>query len=111
MKLPRPTAATRHVAQAAWGMLAARERFGEDHPIRALHVRASDLEEPGPAEQLDLFAPVEPDWERLDRCIDDLRRRFGNTVVVRGVELLDETLAGVDIKGENTVHPVGYVHR
>ena len=111
VKLPRPTAATRHVAQAAWEMLAAREPFDEAHPIRALHVRASDLVDPGPFEQLDLFAPVEPDWERLDCCIDELRRRFGNTSVVRGVELLDASLAGVDIKGENTVHPVGYFHR
>ena len=111
VKLPRPTAATRHVAQAAWEMLAAREPFDEAHPIRALHVRASDLVDPGPFEQLDLFAPVEPDWERLDCCIDELRRRFGNASVVRGVELLDASLAGVDIKGENTVHPVGYFHR
>ena len=111
VKLPRPTAATRHVAQAAWEMLVAREPLDAAHPIRALHVRASDLVEPAPFEQLDLFSPVEPDWERLDCCIDELRRRFGNTSVVRGVELLDDSLAGVDIKGENTVHPVGYFHR
>ena len=111
MKLPQPTAATRHVAQAAWEMLIAREPLDEAHPIRALHVRASDLVEPAPFEQLDLFSPVEPDWERLDCCIDELRRRFGNTSIVRGVELLDDSLAGVDIKGENTVHPVGYFHR
>ena len=111
VKLPHPTAATRHVAQAAWAMLSAREPFDEAHPIRALHVRASDLVEPAPFEQLDLFSPAEPDWERLDCCIDELRRRFGNTSVVRGVELLDSSLAGVDIKGENTVHPVGYFHR
>ena len=111
VKLPRPTAATRHIAQAAWAMVRAREPFDEDHPVRALHVRASDLVEPPPAEQLELFAPPEPDWEGLDRCIDELRHRFGNTCIVRGVELLDDSLAGVDIKGENTVHPVGYFHR
>ena len=113
MKLPQPSAATRHVAQAAWALLCVNEPFDEEHPIRALHVRATDLVEPAPIEheQLSLFTPDEPDWERLDLCIDDLRRRFGNTCIVRGTELLDESLAGLDIKDENTVHPVGYFHR
>ena len=66
---------------------------------------------PGEAAKLSLFAPAEPDWERLDVCIDDLRRRFGNTCIVRGTELLDSSLNGLDIKDENTVHPVGYFHR
>lgn len=111
VKLPRPSAATRHVAQAAWAMLRAREPLDEGHPIRALHVRATDLVEPDPSGQLSLFGEPGPDWEGLDRCIDEARRRFGNTCIVRGVELLDESLAGTDIKDENTVHPVGYFHR
>jgi len=111
VKLPKPTAATRHIAQAAWAMLVSREQFDEDHPIRALHVRASDLVETEPFEQLSLFSDPEPDWERLDCCIDEARRRFGNTCIVRGVELLDPAIAGTDIKGENTVHPVGFFHR
>ena len=111
VKLAHPSAATRHVANAAWGLLAAIEPFDEEHPIRALHVRASDLVEPAPAEQLQLFGSDEPDWEALDSCIDELRRRFGNTCIVRGVELLDPSVAGLDIKDENTVHPVSYFHR
>ena len=110
-KLAKPTAATRHIAQAAWAMLSHRETFGEDNPIRALHVRATDLVAPSPTGQLELFGNDERDWEHLDRCIDDLRRRFGNTCIVRGTELLDDSLKGIDIKGENTVHPVGYFHR
>ena len=113
VKLPRPSAATRHIAHAAWAMLAMHEPFDDAHPIRALHVRATDLVEPEPVEheQLCLFAPAGPDWEHLDSCIDELRRRFGNTCIVRGTELLDDSLAGLDIKDENTVHPVGYFHR
>ncbi len=110
-KLVKPSAATRHIAQAAWSLLCLRERFTEEQPIRALHVRASDLVEPEPLQQLSLFPDPEPDWEGLDCCIDELRRRFGNTCIVRGVELLDDALVGVDIKGENTVHPVSYFHR
>ena len=111
MKLAHPSSATRHIAQAAWGMLVVRERFGEQHPIRALHVRASDLVEANPLGQLSLFSADEHNWEQLDYCIDDLRRRFGNTCIVRGTELLDASLVGLDIKEENTVHPVGYFHR
>ena len=111
VKLPRPSAATRHVAQAAWALLVSREPLDEDHPIRALHVRASDLVGIPAVEQLSLFEQTEPDWEGLDRCIDELRRRFGNTCIVRGTELLDSSLSGIDIKDENTVHPVGYFHR
>ena len=110
-KLAKPTAATRIVAQTAWALLAANEPFDEDHPIRALHVRASDLVEAEPNGQLELFTSSEPRWEDLDHCIDDLRRRFGNTCIIRGTELLDESLVGLDIKSENTVHPVGYFHR
>ena len=92
-------------------MLVVRERFDADHPIRALHVRASDLVAPSPVEQLELFPSTQHNWEQLDYCIDDLRRRFGNTCIVRGTELLDPALSGLDIKDENTVHPVGYFHR
>ena len=111
VKLDRPSAATRHVAHAAWALLHACEPFDEDHPIRALHVRATDLVEADPGVQLSLFEADEPDWEGLDACIDELRRRYGNTCIVRGTELLDASLVGLDIKDENTVHPVGYFHR
>ena len=110
-KLDAPSAATRHVARAAWDMLRAREPLDEDHPIRALHVRATDLVDVGPAVQMSLFESLEPDWEALDLCIDEARRRFGNTCIVRGCELADASIAGLDIKAENTVHPVGYFHR
>ena len=110
-KLPQPTAATRDIAKLAWTLVLIRERFDDDHPVRALHVRASDLVEVPTVEQLSLFELEGPDWEALDCCIDDLRRRFGNTCIVRGTELLDESLCGLDIKSENTVHPVGYFHR
>ena len=111
VKLDRPSAATRHIAHAAWTMLRANEPMDEDHPLRALFVRATDLMEFEPTNQLSLFEPTEPDWEELDRCIDELRHRFGNTCIIRGTELLDASLAGLDIKDENTVHPVGYFHR
>ncbi|WP_139653307.1 DNA polymerase Y family protein [Raoultibacter phocaeensis] len=109
-KLPFPTAATRDVARTAWTLVLANERFDGTRPIRGLHVRATDLVAMSEPEQLSLFESKREVVERLDFAIDELRRRFGNLCVQRGAELADETLAGVDIKGENTVHPVGYLH-
>ena len=47
--------------------------------------------------------------ERLDLAIDKLRCRFGNKCVHRAVELTDEAMSGLDIKRDNTVHPVGFL--
>ncbi len=110
-KLRRPTAATLEIAQAAWGLLRANEALDEGHPVRALHVRASDLSSMREPVQLSFVDDGRAHLEDLDFAIDDLRRRYGNTCVVRGAELADETLAGTDIKDENTVHPVGVLHR
>lgn len=46
---------------------------------------------------------------KLDLVIDKLRRRFGNKCVHRAVELTDEVMSGLDIKRDNTVHPVGFL--
>ena len=110
-KLRAPTAATIEIAQTAWGLLRANEALDEDHPIRALHVRASGLSSMREPVQLTLLDDGRAHLEDLDLAIDDLRRRYGNTCVVRGAELVDESLAGTDIKAENTVHPVGWFHR
>ena len=79
--------------------------------MRALHVRASDLSSMREPAQLSFVDDGRAHLEDLDFAIDDLRRRYGNTCVVRGAELADETLVGTDIKDENTVHPVGVLHR
>ena len=109
-KLPQATAATRDVARTAWTLLLENERFDGTRPIRGLHVRASSLEPMDGPRQLSLFESKRDIVERLDFSIDELRRRFGNLCIQRGAELTDQALIGVDIKGENTIHPVGYLH-
>ena len=111
--LERPTASTRGVARAAWALLRANEPFDASgrlpRPIRGLDVRASALV-PMDGAQPALFEDPDERIERLDFAVDDLRRRYGNTIVRRGVEMLDDSIDGLDIKGENTVHPVSYFH-
>ena len=108
-KLRAPTAATIEIARAAWGLLRANEKLDEEHPVRALHVRATGLSSMQEPVQLALLDDGRAHREDLDFAIDDLRRRYGNTCVVRGAELVDDALAGTDIKDENTVHPVGWL--
>lgn len=107
--LPRATSATGLIARTAWELLAASEPLDGSHPLRGLHVRASNLEPSDAPQQLDLgFDARQRALDDLDEAIDGLRRRFGNACVRRGVELLDESLIDVDVKRDNTVHPVGW---
>ncbi len=110
-QLRKPTAATRVIALGALGLLRENQPLDEGHPVRALYVRASGLEPIGSSNQLSLFEEEAARWEDLDFAIDDLRRRFGNTCVIRGSEMLDPSLLGLDVKDENTVHPESYFHR
>ena len=108
--LPAPTCATSEIAHGAWEVLRSCEPLDESSPIRALHVRACNLSSARAARQGDLFGEVErrEALERLDGAIDDLRSRMGNSCVMRGVELADGSLEGIDIQRDNVIHPVSY---
>lgn len=110
VQLDFATAATTTIAKAAWTLLAANEPLDGSRSIRALHIRASSLKSMETPEQLSLFEDKRIKTEELDYTIDNLRHRFGNTIIRRGIEFTDEAINGLDIKGENTVHPVGFFH-
>jgi DNA polymerase-4 len=100
--LPYPSAATSVIARAAWEILCANEPLDDAHPVRALAVRASDLVDASAPAQLSLFDDGRStDLESLDTAVDALRRRFGNTVIQRGVELCDESYIDTDVKRDN----------
>lgn len=109
-RLRSPTCITSEICGTAFGLLSDNEPLDETHPLRALHVRASSLVPAWGPVQLDLFGDEERRCrlQRLDGAVDDLRRRFGNRCVRRLTELSDESIAGLDIKADNVVHPVGY---
>lgn len=111
-KLPVATDVTLEVARAAWGLLRELEPLDASHPLRGIHVRASDLEPADADLQASLFDPLprRTAMRELDASVDDLRRRYGNKCVVWGAQLVDEGAASVDAKADNTVHPVSFFH-
>lgn len=111
-KLPVATDVTLEVARAAWGLLRELEPLDASHPLRGIHVRASDLEPADADLQASLFDPLprRTEMRELDASVDDLRRRYGNKCVVWGAQLVDEGAASVDAKTDNTVHPVSFFH-
>ena len=108
--LPVATCATGEIARTAFDLLLQNEPLDGTHPLRGLQVRASRLVPLAQPQQPDLFGNEQARLaaERLDFCIDDLRRRFGNTCVRRLGELADPSLVDLDIKADNVIHPVGY---
>lgn len=106
-----PTCLTSDVANAAMGLIRESQPLDEEHAIRAIHVRTTNLTSMLEPVQHDLFGDIEGvrKAERLELAIDDLRRRFGNGCVRRAVELTDEAMSELDVKRDNTVHPVGFL--
>lgn len=106
-----PTCLTRDIANTAMSLLHANQPLDKEHAIRAIHVRATNLIPMAQPVQPDLFGDTEETLkhERLDLTIDELRRRFGNKCVHRVVELNDEAMRSLDIKRDNTVHPIGFL--
>lgn len=111
-KLPVATDVTLEVARAAWGLLRELEPLDASHPLRGIHVRASDLEPADADLQASLFDPLprRTEMRELDASVAALRRRYGNKCVVWGAQLVDEGAASVDAKADNTVHPVSFFH-
>ena len=93
------------------GLIKANQPLDEEHAIRAIHVRATNFSSMDDPLQCDIFGDAEEVLraERLDLAIDELRSRFGNRCVHRAVELTDEVMGGLDIKRDNTVHPIGFL--
>ena len=109
--LGTPTCLTSDIATTAMNLVRAAQPLDKEHAIRAIHVRVSNLVPMEQPVQGDLFGNAERALasERLDLAIDELRKRFGNKCVHRAVELTDEVMGSLDIKRDNTVHPIGFL--
>ncbi len=111
--LAAPTDITAELASAAWNLMDARYEFCEEEPVRGLSLRASNLVSVDDGLQMNFcdLLPTRRHLRALDVAIDDLRRRFGNNIVMWGPKASDATAATMDAKCDNVVHPVGFLHR
>jgi DNA polymerase-4 len=108
--LPRPTQLTSEICATAAALLCADWDFAHGAKVRAIGVRASNLEPAQTHVQLDIFGEEATRLQalELDRTIDDLRGRFGNHAVRRLSELSNDRLRALDPQRDNVVHPVSY---
>ena len=110
VKLKNPTDITDEIMDAAFSLFKGCYRW--EKPIRSLGVRGSDLVTDAFPVQLDIFSSQElrEKQEKLDRTVDEIRRRFGYFSIQRAFMYRDRHLMKLDAKGDHTVHPVGFFH-
>ena len=109
-RLPRPTANTLDIWEAAMALFQRHHTGGE--PVRSLSVKASGLMSVDGIVQLSLF-PEEQKAQRradIDRTLDKIRGKHGYSSIRRAIALVEPAL-DLDVKGEHVIHPPGGLDR
>jgi DNA polymerase-4 len=108
-RIEAPTDITKEIAETAMELFRSNYRWTK--PIRSIGVRASSLCTANSPWQISMF--IDPAHrerqQRMDRTVDDIRRRFGFYSIQRGLTLSDKSLTVVNAKEDHTVHPHGYM--
>ena len=79
------------------------------HPLRSISVGVSGLDTDTAPCQLDMTESAGREKrERLDKAVDGLRERFGDTCIRRAILLEDPNLTGFSPYDDHTVHPTGF---
>ena len=110
-KLPRPSCASRELADTARELF--RERYRWSRPVRSIGLRGSGLVEAVPEGQLSLYAEDRrrEKWERIDAAVDRLRQRYGYLSIRRARLDVHPELGRLNVRDDHVVHPVGYFGR
>ncbi|MBE6948965.1 MAG: DNA polymerase IV [Ruminococcaceae bacterium] len=105
LKLKTPTSAAAEIHGAAMELL--HKNYSFSRPLRSMGIRAADLVPAGYALQLSMFEDfrLRERSERLERAVDDIRRKYGRGMICRGITMSDKSLMGVNIGDE--FHPFG----
>ena len=111
MHLREPTDITDEIMNTAMELF--RNNYDWSHPIRSLGVRGADLVTADIPVQMSLFMNEEKraKQEKMDKAVDEIRRRFGYFSIQRAFMYQDKILSKLDAQGSHTVHPVGYFAR
>ncbi len=88
-KLSIPTQSPLFLAQSAF--LLCKERYGWEKNVRAITIQAIDLSSQDTPFQADLFGGLHRNekQQKLDVCVDEIRKRFGKTII-RNAVLFDD---------------------
>lgn len=102
------TALTGDIAKTAITLL--QQRYMRMLPLRSMGISCSSLAPDDAPQQIDLFGDTHRRDKEYDlaRSIDDIRRRWGNQIIQRGVVMADKAFAAVNPKEEHLIHPVSY---
>ncbi|MCM1296907.1 MAG: hypothetical protein NC311_15315, partial [Muribaculaceae bacterium] len=107
-KLPRPTANTLDIWEAAMDLFRRHHTGGE--PVRSLSVKASGLTPADGVVQMSLFPELQKAQRRadIDRTLDKIRGKYGYYSIRRAITLVDPTL-DLDARADHIIHPVGFL--
>lgn len=108
MHLKEPSCLSSELCDAAMELLRASYRW--QNPLRSIGIRGCDLIPATSPKQLKLFEDEasRDKQEKLERTVDDIRRRFGHYSIYRAIVESSPTLKHISPKDEHTIHPVGY---
>ena len=110
-KIQRATYISAEIAEEAMRLFRKNYSFEKQRPLRSIGVRGSDLETADKAIQLSMFIDEggRVQQETLERTLDDVRRRFGNFSIRRGMMFKDTGLSGISPKDDHVIHPLAYL--
>lgn len=102
MHLREPTDITDEIMKAAMELF--RDNYDWSHPIRSLGVRSADLVTADIPVQMSLFMNEEKRarQEKMDKAVDEIRRRFGYFSIQRAFMYQDKILSKLDAQGSCT---------
>lgn len=84
-KIALPTQSPMVIAKTAFQLF--EKRYGWLHPIRSVTVQAINLIPQDTPRQIDMFmdAAKQDKLERMEKCVEEIRRRFGKDSIRNGV--------------------------
>ncbi len=105
MKLSMPTSSAQTIANACYELFD--KFYNWSNPVRGVTVGVSGFTHGVEQLGFGLENEREKKEDKLDKTIDQIRRKYGNNSVQRATILKDSRLAQTDIKGEHLIHPAG----